>query len=130
MVTIRRHPVPADSYHPDRPLNDLVRHQFDHFVEVAKKHPAILKMNLPVPPPDDVAAVSQFMAVVTGQLMSLKKQPLKLVSKRRKKPQTTAPTVALAAAAEPPTSPKARSKPKKPKTPLKFNSPTQGRPGK
>jgi hypothetical protein len=126
MATIRRHPVPSDSYQPDRPLNDLVRSQFEHFREVAGKHPEVLKMNLQVPSHDDVAGVSQFMAAVTGQLMSLKTQPLKLVSKRRNKPQATAPTVGLAAVTEPPTASKVRSKPKKTTTPSKSNIPYKG----
>jgi hypothetical protein len=110
MATIRRYPVPSDSYDPNRPLNDLVREQLKHFVEAAQRLPPELRIEMPVPSPDDAAAVNKFVAAVTERLMSVKRAPLKLVRKRGRK--ATAPPIALAAQAEAPASPVSRPKPK------------------
>ncbi len=122
MATIRRHPVPSDSYDPNRPLNDLNREQLAHFVEVAQRLPPALRVEMPIPSPDDTAAANNFIAVVTGRLMSVKRPPLKLVPKRKRK--APAPAIALAAQAEAPASP--RSTPKR-KTLSKSKSKSKSR---
>ena len=109
MVTIRRYPVPPDSYNPDGPLNDLMRSQLDHFVHVAKLLPQQLQVTVPVPSGDDAAAANRFVAAVTEQLMSVKKPLPRLVRKRATRSRT--PGLALAASAETPKSP--RPAPKK-----------------
>ena len=50
MVTIRRHPVPTDSYDPKRPLNDLLVAQLEHFKHVAKNLPSDLRNTVPAEP--------------------------------------------------------------------------------
>ncbi|MGA2350596.1 MAG: hypothetical protein ABSF70_09215 [Terracidiphilus sp.] len=122
MVTIRRYPVPADSYNPNGPLNDLMRSQLEHFVEVAKRLPPQLQVNVPVPSADDAPAASRFIAAVTQQLMSVKKSPIRLVKKPAAKTQT--PGLAIAASAEPSKSP--RTGPKK-KTSSKSKTRSQSK---
>ncbi len=125
MATIRRHPVPPDSYDPNRPPNDLVREQLQHFIEVSQRLPPSLRVDMPIPSPDDAAAANNFIAVVTERLMSVKRPPLKLVPKRKRKAPAAA--IALAAQAEAPASP--RSKPKKTRSKSKSKS-KSGRSGK
>jgi hypothetical protein len=114
MATIRRHPVPAESYVPDRPLNDLGRDQFEHFKHAASRLPAEVRAALPaIPSAEDGMAAGRFIAAVTDVLIARKRQPLKLVSKRARK--LPAAGLALAAGAEaPPAAPphKKRSGPK------------------
>ena len=50
MTTIRRHAVPADSYDPKRPLNDLMGEQLAHFAHVADTFPAEIREKLPPVP--------------------------------------------------------------------------------
>lgn len=109
MVTIRRYPVPPDSYNPNAPLNDLMLSQLEHFVHVAKRLPPQSQVKVPVPSADDAAAAHRFIAAVTEQLMSLKKSPLRLVRKRAARTQS--PGLSIAASAE--TSTPLRSGPKK-----------------
>lgn len=109
MVTIRRHPVPLDSYNPDRPLNDLLKNQFRHFVHVEERLPPELRVNMPVPSSDDVPAVNRFIAAVTTQLMNIKRSPpLRLVPRSARKSLT--PAISLAAQAEPATPPRTAKK--------------------
>ncbi len=108
MATIRRHPVPPDSYDPNRPLNDLNREQLAHFVEVAQRLPPSLRVPMPIPSPDDAAGANNFIAVVTDRLMSVKRSPLKLVRKDKRK--SPAPQIAIAAQAETPVSPPSKPK--------------------
>jgi hypothetical protein len=100
MATIRRHPVPPDSFHPDAPLNDLGRKQLEHFIHVAERLPPKLRLDMPMPSPDDGLAVSRFIAAVTERLMTRKQPPLTLVGKRRRKPASTG--ISIAAGAEVP----------------------------
>ena len=110
MVTIRRYPVPLDSYNPNGLLNDLMRSQLEHFVHAARRLPPQLQVKMPVPSADDAAAAHRFIAAVTEQFMSVKKSPLKLVKKRAAKAQT--PGLAIAASAETPISPRSGIKKK------------------
>ncbi len=98
MATIRRHTVPADSFQPDAPLNDLGKKQLEHFIEVAKGLPMELRVDMPIPSPEDSLAAGRFIAAVTERLMSRKRPALKLVGKRRRKPASTA--ISIAAGAE------------------------------
>jgi hypothetical protein len=99
MVTIRRHPVPTDSYDPKRPLNDLLVAQLEHFKHIAKSLPSDVRNTVPAEPSiEDREAVDRFIAAITGIHASRKKAAPRLVAKpvRRKQPVT----LALAAAAE------------------------------
>ena len=99
MATIRRHPVPADSYDPKRPLNDLLVAQLEHFKHIAKGLPAELQDAIPVEPSlEDRPAVDRFIAAVTGVHVRRKKATPRLVAMpvRRKQPVT----LDLAAVAE------------------------------
>jgi hypothetical protein len=122
MVTIRRYPVPLDSYNPNGPLNDLMRSQLEHFAHIADRLPPHLQVKVPVPSADDTVAAHQFIAAVTEQLMSVKKSPLLLVKKRAARTRT--PGLAIAASAETPKSP--RSGPKK-KTGSESKTGSQGK---
>ncbi len=121
MATIRRHPVPSDSYEPDRPLNDLGRDQLIHFKHAASRLPDEVRAGLPaIPSAEDGMAASRFIAAVTQVLIARKRQPMKLVSKRpRKVPE---PGLALAAGAEVPLPAPARKKRSGPKS--KSRSPS------
>jgi glycine cleavage system protein P-like pyridoxal-binding family len=99
MVTIRRYPVPTDSYDPKRPLNDLLVAQFEHFKHIAKSLPPDVRNTVPAEPSiEDREGVDRFIAAVTGIHVSRKKATPRLVAKppRRKQPVT----LDLAAAAE------------------------------
>lgn len=85
MATIRRHRVPADSYDPSRPLNDLGRDQLKHFIHVAERLPPELRVDLPIPSPEDGLACSRFIGAVTEKLMSRKQPRLKVVSRQGRK---------------------------------------------
>jgi hypothetical protein len=116
MATIRRHPVPSDSFRADAPLNDLLLKQLEHFVEVAKRLPAELRVDMPVPLPQDSAAAERYIAAVTERLISRKRPPLTVV--RRSRRRRTTPGISIAAIAETPKSPRASraSKPRKSKS--------------
>jgi len=98
MPTIRRHPVPTDSYDPNRPLNDLLVAQFEHFKHIATKLPPELAAGVPAAPAaEDREAVGRFIAAITKAHVSRKKELPRLVKPvRRMQPGT----VALAAAAK------------------------------
>lgn len=99
MATIHKHPVPADSYDPKRPLNDLLIAQLDHFKHVAKRLPQELRSAIPAEPSlEDREGVDRFIAAVTGVHVGRKKVQPQLVAKpvRRKPPVT----LDLAASAE------------------------------
>lgn len=99
MVTIRRHPVPADSYDPDRPLNDLLLAQFEHFKHVAQRLPPEVRSTIPAEPStNDREGVDRFIAAITGAFVSKKieRPQLVKVTRRRKQPVT----LAIAASAE------------------------------
>jgi hypothetical protein len=98
MATIRRHPVPPDSFRPDAPLNDLGREQLKHFVHVAERLPPELRVDMPIPSPEDGHAANRFIAAVTDRLLSRKPPALKVVAKRRRKPASTG--ISIAAGAE------------------------------
>jgi glycine cleavage system protein P-like pyridoxal-binding family len=91
MVTIRRHPVPTDSYDPKRPLNDLLVAQLEHFKHIAKSLPLDVRNTVPAEPSiEDREGVDRFIAVVTRVHASRKKAAPRLVTKlpRRKQPVT------------------------------------------
>src|SRR5580658_968328 len=99
MVTIRRHPVPTDSYDPKRPLNDLLVAQLEHFKHIAKGLPSELRSEVPAEPSlDDREGVDRFIAAITGVHVGRKIPKLRLVAKpgRRREPLT----LDLAASAE------------------------------
>jgi ribosomal protein RSM22 (predicted rRNA methylase) len=99
MVTIRRHPVPTNSYDPKRPLNDLLVAQFEHFKHIAHSLPLDIHNSVPAEPSiEDREGVDRFIAAVTGVHVSRKKAAPRLVAKPapRKKPVT----LDLAAAAD------------------------------
>lgn len=110
MATIRRHPVPPDSFRPDAPLNDLGREQLKHFVHVAERLPPELRVDMPIPSPEDGHAANRFIAAVTDRLLSRKPPALKVVAKRRRKPASTG--ISIAAGAEEVHSQRAKSKSK------------------
>lgn len=99
MATIHKHPVPADSYDPKRPLNDLLIAQFEHFRHIAKSLPSDVRNGVPAEPSiEDREGVDRFIAAITGVHVSRKKATPRLVARpvRRKQPVT----LELAAAAE------------------------------
>jgi hypothetical protein len=135
MATIQRHPVPAESYEPDRPLNDLGRDQFALFTHVAERLPAEVRATLPpVASPEDGLAASRFIAAITQYLLAQKRPPLKLVptqtaAKRtaRKnsaaKPSSKAPGTGLALAASARGKPTASLRGKRPLSKAKRSRP-------
>jgi hypothetical protein len=114
MATVKRHPVPQDSYQPDRPLNDLMLAQLEHFVDTAKKLPPNLRADLPEPPlmddhtPPDPAASSRYIAAVTAALLSQRKPAITLVSSRPRRAPARQPAEGLALAAASASKPKAK----------------------
>lgn len=100
MATIRRHPVPPDSFRPEAPLNDLLHKQLEHFIHAAERLPVELRVELPAPSPDDSAGAARFIAAVTERLMSRKRPPLTVVNRSRR--IRTKPGISIAAAAEMP----------------------------
>ena len=74
MVTIRRHPVPTDSYDPKRPLNDLLVAQLEHFKHIAKSLPSEVRSTVPAEPSlEDREGVDRFITAITGIHVSRKK---------------------------------------------------------
>jgi hypothetical protein len=99
MATIRRHPVPVDSYDPKRPLNDLLVAQFEHFKHIAKGLTPELRNTVPAEPSiDDREGVDRFIAAITGVHVRRKIGKPRLVAQpaRRRQPVT----LALAASAQ------------------------------
>lgn len=127
MATIRRHAVPADSFHPDAPLNDLGREQLKHFIHAAERLPPELRVDMPIPSLEDGHAANRFIAAVTDRLMSRKRPALKLVSKRRRKPASTGIDIAAAAEIAHPQRAKARTKTKT-KTKTRTKTKTKAKP--
>jgi hypothetical protein len=124
MVTIRRHPVPNDSYDPKRPLNDLLVAQLEHFKHIAKSLLSDFRNTVPAEPSiEDREGVDRFIAAVTGVHVSRKRAAPRLVAKppRRKQPVT----LNLAAEAEEPSTKNKPSKSNsqgKPKSKAKHGS--------
>jgi hypothetical protein len=124
MATIRRHPVPPDSFRPDAPLNDLGREQLKHFVHVAERLPPELRVDMPIPSPEDGHAANRFIAAVTDRLLSRKPPALKVVAKRRRKPASTGISIAAGAEEAHPQRAKSKSKNKsKSKSKARKHSP-------
>lgn len=91
MATIRRHPVPADSYDPKRPLNDLLVAQLEHFKHIAKSLAPEIRSTAPAEPElDDREGVDRFIATITSIHLSRKREKPRLVARRvrRKQPVT------------------------------------------
>jgi hypothetical protein len=118
MATIRRYPVPADSFDPDRPLNDLLQAQLVHFHEIEKRLPRsiqpILNPNMPPPLPKDARASNHYVAALTTIIRQRAgKPPAKpapvLVTKPARSPQPAG--IAIAASASYPTPRKSADKP-------------------
>jgi hypothetical protein len=99
MATVKRHPVPQDSYKPDRPLNDLMLAQLEHFVDAARHLPPDLRAGLVEPSPADAAASSRYIAAVTAALLSQRKPAITLVSSRPRRASRAQPAEGLALAA-------------------------------
>ncbi len=70
MATIRRYPVPADSFVPDRPLNDLLQAQLEHFRKIEQRLPRhvqpTLHPDMPPPSPKDAPASNRYIATMTN----------------------------------------------------------------
>lgn len=117
MVTIRRHPVPADSYDPNRPLNDLLLAQLEHFKHIAQRLPPEVRSAVPAEPSSsDREGVDRFIAAITGACVSRKIERPRLIKPvRRKQPGT----LAIAAAAE-----------ERPKRSTAAKSKSKAKPGK
>jgi len=69
MATIKRHSIPADSFEPNRPLNDLLQAQLQHFHVVEKRLPRhsqpTLHPDMPPPSPLDAPASNRYIAAMT-----------------------------------------------------------------
>jgi hypothetical protein len=112
MATIRRHPVPADSYDPNRPLNDLLLAQLDHFKHIAKGLPAEFQNAIPSDPSvEDREGVDRFIAAVTCVHVGRKKAKPLLVAKPVSQKQSVTLDLAAAAEEQPKKTGSAKSKP-------------------
>lgn len=99
MATIRRHPVPADSYDPKRPLNDLLVAQLEHFKHSARQLPPEILTAVPAEPShEDREGVDRFIAAVTAVHLRRKKAGPRLVADSRRRRQSV--TLDLAASSE------------------------------
>jgi hypothetical protein len=122
MATIRRHPVPAESYEPNRPLNDLGRDQLKHFIHAASRLPTGQRADLPPEPSaEDGLEAGKFIAAVTTKLLRIRRSPLQLVKKKSGNAPTAGMSLAAAAESGSPVrnpGPRARSRAKpKPRSP-------------
>lgn len=124
MTTIRRHPVPADSYDPNRPLNDLLIAQLEHFKHVAQGLSSDLRSAVPAEPSlDDREGVDRFIAAVTGVHVQRKKAKPRLVAKPARRRQPVTLDIAASAEETPKKNKRAKSKSKsKPKSKAKRGS--------
>jgi hypothetical protein len=79
MATIRRYPVPADSFVPDRPLNDLLQAQLEHFRKVEQRLPRhvqpTLHPDMPPPSPKDAPASNHYIATMTSLIRERAQNP-------------------------------------------------------
>jgi len=108
MATIRRYPVPADSFAPDRPLNDLLQAQLEHFRKVEQRLPRhvqpTLHPDMPPPSPKDAPASNRYIATMTNlireraQASAAKPAPV-LVTKPARPPRIKPTGLAIAASA-------------------------------
>lgn len=128
MATIRRHPIPSDSFRADAPLNDLLLKQLEHFVHVAERLPAAMRADMPIPSPQDSAAAARYIAAMTVRLMSRKRTPLTVVNKTRRKRATTG--ISIAASAEKPDIPPAKDISKSHKSKASKSKPEKSKPSK
>lgn len=108
MANIRRYPVPADSFDPHRPLNDLLQAQLEHFHEIEKRLPRpirpILNPNMPPPSPKDAHASNHYVAAMTTLIRQRSGDPVVkpapvLVTKPTRSPQSAG--IAIAASSAP-----------------------------
>ena len=129
METIRRYPIPPDSFAPDRPLNDLLRAQLEHFQTVEKRLPRefrpSLNPNAPEALAQDAPASNRYIATMTTLIRErravqlAKDQPAKPAPVLVSKPATYSPLAGLAIAASDAAGPATKSKkatPYKPKS--------------
>ena len=129
METIKRYPIPPDSFAPDRPLNDLLRAQLEHFQTVEKRLPRQLRPSLnphaPEALPHDAPASNQYIATMTTLICKrravqlTKDPPAKPTPVLVPKPATYSPSAGLAIAASAAAGPATKSKkatPYKPKS--------------
>jgi hypothetical protein len=95
MATIRRYPVPADSFVPDRPLNDLLQAQLEHFRKVELRLPRqvqpTLHPDMPPPSSKDAPASNRYIATMTN-----------LIRERARNPAAKPAPVLVAKTARPP----------------------------
>jgi hypothetical protein len=79
MATIRRYPVPVDSFVPDRPLNDLLQAQLEHFRKVEQRLPRhvqpTLHPDMPPPSPKDAIASNHYVATMTNLIRERAQNP-------------------------------------------------------
>ena len=70
MATIHRHPIPPSSFAPDKPLNDLLVAQMQHFQHIEKRLPRRIQPSLQSehapPSPQDSASSSRYIAAMTN----------------------------------------------------------------
>jgi hypothetical protein len=102
MATFRKHVIPEDSFAPDKPLNDLMYVQFEHFKAVARTLPPDVRAELPPEPTIDPVAAAKYVAAVTERLHLLGPPQRRLVSSEKRARRLAAhPIAELAATAEP-----------------------------
>ena len=121
MATIRRHPVPADSFAPNRPLNDLLQAQLEHFREIEKRLPRPVQptLNPDMPPAShkDPHASNRYIATMTTLLReragdrAAKRSPILVMKAGAHSPQSAG--LAIAASDPSPASPELAAKPTK-----------------
>jgi hypothetical protein len=118
MATIRRYPVPADSFVPNRPLNDLLQAQLEHFREIEKRLPRhtqpTLNPDMPPPSPKDALSSNRYVATMTTLIhQRARKLPAKpspvLVTKAARPPKPTGLAIAASASDPHPQKPAART---------------------
>jgi hypothetical protein len=132
MATIRRYPVPADSFVPDRPLNDLLQAQLEHFRKVEHRLPRrvqpTLHPDMPPPSPKDAAASNHYIATMTNLIRERAQNPAAkplLVTKAARPPRIMPAGLAIAASESHPQKSAAAKKKKKatPHKPKKSRKP-------
>jgi hypothetical protein len=121
MATIRRHPVPADSFVPNRPLNDLLQAQLEHFREIEKRLPRpvqpTLNPDMPLPSHKDARASNHYIATMTTLMREragdppAKRSPILVTKPAARSPQSAG--LAIAASDPSPASPELAAKPTK-----------------
>lgn len=125
MAIINRYPIPSDSFAPNRPLNDLLRAQLEHFQLVEKRLPRPLRPSLNAeraePLPHDAPASNQYVAAMTTLIHERRAGQVAKEKRAKSSPvlvaKPTSPTVIdIAASAAAPASKSKKPTPDKPKS--------------